>query len=137
MAVSAPVIFLINNISTMDFVQQVHHLYNLLEAGNPVEAMELYYHEEVAMQENEEKPRMGKAFCIQYEKGLMAQVEDFQARVLAQAINVEEEIVFTEMEIGFTRNAQRHLIREVSRQKWQDGQVISEKFYYKEVEVLG
>lgn len=135
--VPALVFYLTNEFSAMDFTQSVRHLYALLEAGNPVEAMELYYHDEVAMQENGEKPRLGKAFCLQYEKGLMAQVQDFEAKVLAQAINEATGTVFTEMEISFTQNGKRHLIREVSRQKWQDGKVLAEQFYYKEVEVLG
>ena len=115
----------------MNIAQQVSQLYALLEEGNPVRAMELFYHDNVTMQENDDEPRKGKAFCLQYESGLMASVKNFTVKILLQAINEESQSVFTEMEIAFTRNNVVHILNEVSVQTWKDGKVFSEKFYYK------
>lgn len=113
--------------------QKVKALYELVIQGATIEAMELFYAENVTMQENEQEPRVGKSFCIAHEQQLLKQMPDFKAHIVSQAIDPVREIVFTELDIRFTTgNNVLMNLKEVAVQQWQDGQVIREKFYYKD-----
>lgn len=113
--------------------QKVKALYELVIQGATIEAMELFYDENVTMQENEQEPRVGKSYCIAYERQLLKKMPDFSARVVSQAIDPVRQIVFTELDIRFTTGENVLMrLQEVSVQQWQDGQVIREKFYYKD-----
>ena len=113
--------------------QNVKKLFELATIGNTIQAMELFYADDVTMQENEEAPRIGKQFCLAHEKQLLENTKDVSIKVINQAIDFSQQVVFTEMEINFTtkKGVKLHL-KEISIQHWHEGQVIKEKFYYKD-----
>ncbi len=125
----------INKLDKMTTLQErVKSLNALLIRGETVKAMELFYAEDVSMQENEEEPRRGKEFCIAHERKNLGKVKDFQLVILNQAIDDVNEVVFTEMEVSFTiKGGPRMKIVEIGIQHWKGGLVSREKFYYKEV----
>ena len=121
----------------IDFKSQVIHLTRLIESGDPVQAMELFYHEEVTMQENQEPPRTGKQICIAQEKKHLSRVSSMSSKLINQAINPETQVVFSEWEIEFTNlEGKSFRLCEVSVQQWTKGLVIREQFYYKEIQLL-
>jgi S-ribosylhomocysteine lyase LuxS involved in autoinducer biosynthesis len=79
--------------------EKVNELNNLITTGNTVKAMELFYADDVEMQENNELPRKGKLFCINHEKENLQKVKNFVGKLLNQAIDNTNEIVFSEWEI--------------------------------------
>jgi hypothetical protein len=113
------------------FKEKVTHLNSLIESGETVRAIELYYHDAVSMQENEEPPRLGKTVNLAQEKKNVAAVKSANCTLLRQVIDEEQALVFSEWKLVFTYpNEETYQITEVALQEWKDGLVFKEKFYY-------
>ena len=106
----------------------------LLEKGETLEAMEQFLAENVTMHENEELPRIGKTVCIEHERNMLSRMDNLKIDILNQAINTQTGVVFTELDIRFTpKKGVPMKILEVSVQTWQNGKIMKDKFYYKEI----
>ena len=117
--------------------ENVKLLNNLITRNEMLEAMQRFYSEGITMQENEEELRQGKAFCIEHEKRNLERMTFVSNRLLNQAIDEEKQVVFGEWEFVFTnKKGQTFRLTEVSVQQWEDGFVIREKFYYKNIMAL-
>ena len=113
---------------------QVEKLNKLILAGNTLPAMELYYADDVEMQENEDPPRKGKLLCLEQEREALQQVTSLQCKLLNQAIDSVAQVVFSEWEFTIVNNNnQQHILREVSVQQWNEGKIVREKFYYQKI----
>lgn len=122
----------------MNLPQKVKEFSQLVVNGETLKAMELYYAESVTMQENEEAPRVGKKVCIEHENGILKTTKSVTARLLNQAIDEKNSVVFSEWEYTFTSHTGTTLIlTEISVQQWSDGLIAKEKFYYKEIQKIG
>lgn len=96
--------------------------------------MQLFYSDDVTMQENEEKPRVGKTVCITHEKENLSRTKNFSGRLLNQAIDISKQVVFSEWEFNFTTlEGTNYKLTEVSVQQWNEHQVVAERFYYKSI----
>jgi hypothetical protein len=109
----------------------VQTLNELILNDETVKAMELFYAHDVEMQENEDKPRKGKEFCIEREK-MTLDTFKIVSVLINQAIDEEKNVVFSEWELLITNKETGKTARrvEVSVQQWHDGLIESEKFYY-------
>jgi hypothetical protein len=115
-----------------DFSRRVQAFNQLALASKTVEAMETFYADDVEMQENEDEPRKGKAFCLEYEKQNLTKTKAVEFKLLHQVIDEKQELVFSEWQIDFTNNDdKRFLLKEAIAQHWKNGLVHREKFYYK------
>ena len=122
----------------MNLSEKVRELSQLIIKGETVKGMELYYAEAVIMQENEDEPRKGKSDCIEHEKGMLKKTRSNSARLLNQAIDALNGIVFSEWEYNFISHTGTNLkLTEVSIQQWIHGLIVKEKFYYKEIQKMG
>ncbi|MDI9340350.1 MAG: hypothetical protein QM534_07225 [Sediminibacterium sp.] len=109
-------------------------LNNLILNGETLKAIELFYSDNVSMQENEEIPRIGKRKCWDNEQQNLKNVKELKCKLLNQAINNKENVVFSEWEITITDKKDKKIrLTEVSVQHWNKGQIEKEKFYYKGV----
>ncbi|WP_018342528.1 hypothetical protein [Cytophaga aurantiaca] len=107
-------------------------LNNLISNGETLKAIELFYSDNVSMQENEEIPRVGKRKCWDNEQQNLKNIKELKCKLLNQAINNKENLVFSEWEITITdKNDKKNRLTEVSVQHWGKGQIEKEKFYYK------
>ena len=122
----------------MRFAEQVAALNTLIEAGKTVEAMEQWYADVVEMQENNDTPRVGKAACLAHERKNITKVRSVEARLLRQAMDAGQQLVFSEWKFTFTTH-QSHtfVLHEVSVQQWAYGHVIRERFYYQAASSTG
>lgn len=112
--------------------QQVQAFHELIEKGDTLQAMELYYADAVTLHENDEPLRVGKSACMAHEKKLLTQVSDLQIKVLHQAIDLVAEVVFSELDLFFVNGkGEKQRLHEVSVQHWQNGQIVKEQFFYK------
>jgi hypothetical protein len=110
---------------------KVNRLNKLIISGDILKAMELFYSNNVEMQENEEVPRKGKSNCLDTERSNLPKVKNVERKLLNQAINEEKNVVFSEWEILATaKDNCKFQLRQVSVQHWVDGQVVKEKFFY-------
>lgn len=114
--------------------ENIKLLNDLIIDNKTLEAMERFYAETVTMQENEEEPRRGKAFCIEHEKRNLERMTFVSSRLLNQAIDETKQVVFGEWEFIFSsKKGQTFRLTEVSVQQWENGFIIQEKFYYKDI----
>ena len=112
--------------------EKVNALNQLIISGDTIKAMEIFYSNDIEMQENEDIPRKGKSVCIDTERDNLQKVKSLVSNLLNQAIDEEKNIVFSEWEMLITyKDNSKLMLTEVSVQHWLDGQVSREKFYYK------
>lgn len=117
-----------------NLVNKISVLCQLILQGDTLKAMELFYADHVTMQENEDEPRVGKEICLEHERKNLKRVKSLESKLLRQAINTENQTVFTEWQYIFTTKDNKQLkLTEVSMQQWENEMIVHEKFYYKEV----
>ncbi|NHA05427.1 hypothetical protein G7092_16575 [Mucilaginibacter sp. HC2] len=109
----------------------------LITNDKTVQAMELFYSEEVELQENEATPTIGKQNCITREKFLLGKF-GLALVITKQAIDEVNQVVFSEYEMTITSLADQKLMyrTEISVQQWENGLIKKEKFYYNEAKPL-
>ena len=105
-----------------------------IQSGRILDAMTEFYHADAAMQENGKEPTVGLEANIEREKAFLAQVKDFHA-FDAVAIGIDGDgataTALIESRMEFTNHEDvRVVLEQVSVQKWVDGKVSHERFYY-------
>lgn len=115
----------------MNLKERVNALNALMLKGKIDEAFEQFYHPDVIRQENYDEPRVGKAFNWEYEKAAIAKVDEWhKIEVRDIALNEEDQVSMVVQFIEVSVDAKRFKREEVAVQKWKDGLIIHEKFYY-------
>jgi ketosteroid isomerase-like protein len=114
--------------------QRVEDMIGYIQGGRILEAMEEFYAENTAMQENGKEPTVGLAANIERERQFLAQVKDFHG-FGASAIGVDGQgdtaTALVESWMEFTnQEGQKIRLEQVSVQKWVDGKIAHERFYY-------
>jgi ketosteroid isomerase-like protein len=113
-----------------DLAARDRDLNEMLLAGKLTEALEKHYHEDVVMQENEEPPTKGKAANREREQVFLDNVKEVHG-VSMGAAAVGDGVSFSEWTLDFTlQDGQRVKLVQVAVRRWQDGLVISERFYH-------
>ena len=118
----------------MSFKPHLDALNQMLLEGRILEAFELYCHDDVVMQENNDPPRVGKAANHAYEKALAESIDTWNdIQIKAVTTNEEEGISMIVFYFDVTFKDGTHYSREqVTLQRWQDGKVMEERFYYQD-----
>lgn len=114
---------------------RVKQMIDFIGQGKILEAMDEFYAENVAMQENRKEPTVGLAPNIEREKEFLAQVKDFHG-FGATAVGIEggengTGKALVESWLEFTNHQdQRVKLEQVSVQQWENGNITHERFYY-------
>ncbi len=117
--------------NTDDFITQIHALNDLILRGSTLEAMQRFYADEVEMQENEDASKIGLELCLEHEKKNLDKVIRMKSQLLNQAIDYDNQIVMSEWQFIITdKKEQTFKLTEISVQKWRNGKVWQEKFYF-------
>lgn len=115
-----------NDIKTL-----ANDLASMIGEGKILEAFEKYYDENVTMQENDEAPRVGKAANRAYEEAFVHGIAEMHdGKILGVAVGENYSTIESFMDVTH-KDWGRIARSQVAVQHWQDGKVISEKFYYK------
>lgn len=108
----------------------VDGLVNMINDGKILEAFEKYYDENVIMQENEGEPRIGKEVNRAYEKAFVEGIIEFHsAKTLGIATGDNYSTIESFMDITH-KDWGRSARSQVAVQRWENGKIVSEKFYY-------
>lgn len=113
-----------------DLKTQVEELNQMILEGKILEAFEKFYAADVVMQDNDYPARVGKDVNRQYEEAFVGGLTAFRgAKVLNTIIGdgiavVEWWMDFTHKDYGDRNYTQ------VAVQRWKNGQIVEEKFYY-------
>ncbi|MGD1843538.1 MAG: SnoaL-like domain-containing protein [Thermonemataceae bacterium] len=115
----------------MTLKEKTQDIYNLLGQGKLLDAFDKYYGENVVMTEPT-GTRTGKAECRQYEENFLGMIKEFHG-LDVKAITSDEEngVVMHEtvMDVTF-QDGSRKQMEQVGVQKWEDGKIVHERFYY-------
>lgn len=108
----------------------VRELNQLIASGKIIEAMERFYDKNASMQENSGAPTVGLERNIEREKQFLAQVAQWIGYEV-KAVAAGPETAFIESTIDFVNtNGQRVHMEQVSVQRWKNGKIVHERFYY-------
>ncbi len=112
--------------------KQVRSFVELVTSGRSVEAIERFYAEDVTVFENRELARAGRSECAADERRhLAAQPDPPRMRAVHWAVNEADGVAFIEWLIRFTSSQGRPMrLEEVAVQKWENGLIVEERFYY-------
>ncbi|HEY9734724.1 MAG TPA: SnoaL-like domain-containing protein [Trichocoleus sp.] len=102
----------------------------LFFAGKAMEAFEKYYADHVVMQENENPATIGKEANRQRELDFFSKVTEFRGAEL-KAVAFGDDVIISEWFYDYTHaDWGVRAYHQVSVQRWQDGKVVHERFYY-------
>ncbi len=117
----------------MSCIENARELQQMLGQGQSLEAFEKFYHDDVTVTEVASgEVRKGKDAQRQAIQQWFGMVKEFHGGGCDSICSDEEHNVSTAetwMDIEF-QGGNRVKMSEVAVQKWQDGQIIDEKFYY-------
>ncbi len=105
-------------------------LNQMVLTGQAMEAFEKFYADDVEMQENSDPPAKGKDTNRQREIEFFSSIEQFHgAEVRGSAAG--DDISFAEwmMDVTF-KGGQRMKLEQAVVRRWNDGKIVSERFYY-------
>lgn len=109
---------------------RVQELIARVEAGRILEAIEEYYADDVAMQENTAPPTVGKAANARREAAFLANVKDVHEN-RAVAFVVEGDRAVIHWIFDFTaQDGRRYRMEQVASQTWRGDHIVHERFYY-------
>ena len=102
----------------------------LVLQGKAMDAFEKYYGEEVVMQENETPATIGKAANRQRELDFFSKVVEFRTAEV-KSVAYGDDVIISEWFVDYTHADWGKITHDqVSVQKWKDGKVVHERFYY-------
>lgn len=108
----------------------VHQLNQMISQGEIIEAFDLFYDDDVVMQENEENPIVGKAANRKREQDFFGAIIDFRG-MRPKNVAIANDIAMTEWELDYTHKEWGDKkYSQVAVQQWQSGRVVFERFYY-------
>ncbi len=111
-------------------LSMVTKLNQMLVDGQPLEAFEKFYHQDVIMQDNHNPPTIGKDANREREKNFYGSITELRRNTpLKVAIGNDTTMVewlmdFTHKEWGAV------LLHQVAVQVWKDEEIIKENFFY-------
>ncbi|MGM0580707.1 MAG: SnoaL-like domain-containing protein [Bacteroidota bacterium] len=115
----------------MTLREKTQDIYNLIGEGKLLDAFDKYYGENVVITE----PRgtwEGKAECRKHEEEFLGMIKEFHGMEV-KAITSDEEagVVMheTSMDVTF-QDGNRVNMEQVGVQRWEDGKIVHERFYY-------
>ncbi|MEM1166940.1 MAG: SnoaL-like domain-containing protein [Planctomycetota bacterium] len=114
-----------------ELTARINELQDYIKTGRILEAMDEFYDESIAMQENANPPTVGLAENTEREKQFLAQIKEFQ-RYEPLAVTVGDHATAVESVMEFI-NIEGHQVKleQVTVQRWNEaGKIVHERFYY-------
>ena len=112
--------------------ERIQEIYQMMNEGKALEAFDKYYDENVVMIEGDGNKREGKATNRKYEENFFAgvkQIHDGGTPFITNDESNNVTMVETWMDVEF-KDGNRMKLEQVARQKWNEGKIIEERFYY-------
>ncbi|GAA4321780.1 nuclear transport factor 2 family protein [Flaviaesturariibacter amylovorans] len=110
--------------------RSLNHLNQLVLEGKMMDAFEQYYHNDVAMQENNQPPTLGKDANRERELAFLGSITEFRGAAVKQ-LAVGDGVSFVTWQYDYThKDWGVRNYTQVSVQQWRDGRIIHEQFLY-------
>ncbi len=107
------------------------HIHQLLAKGQFVEAMEIYLHDDVELQEANDKAKKGKQFNVDFEQNFIDNdlAEFIRYDVKDVAVQGNNSFYTAEMELKLT-DGSTMLSEQAVATQWKDGKIYRERYYH-------
>jgi SnoaL-like polyketide cyclase. len=117
--------------NNMSYYNKAKDIYDMLAQGKMLDAFDKYYHKDVVMVEATGETRKGKAANLKFQEDFMGMIKDVHGSgINAITSNEKEATTMVESWMDITmKDGKRSMMEEVAVQKWEDGQIIHERFY--------
>ncbi len=103
---------------------------NLVLQGKAMEVFEKYYANDVVMQENENPATVGKEANRQRELEFFSKLIEFRGAEV-KAVAFGDDVIISEWFLDYSHaDYGKRTYDQVSVQRWKDGKVVHERFYY-------
>jgi hypothetical protein len=116
----------------MNHLKYAREMYDLIAQGKLMDAFEKYYHANVVMVEATGEERKGKAANRKFQNDFLGMIKEVNGTgVNSITENEKDNITMVEswMDVTF-KDGRRSKMEEVAVQKWEENQIIHERFYY-------
>lgn len=116
----------------MTCLENAMKLQQMIAEGKSMEALNELYHDDVVVVEGDGKVRNGKAAQIEAVKQWYGMVKEMNGGGLnSLTANEEAGVTCAETWVDITmQNGHQMKMEEVAVQKWKDGKIVHERFYY-------
>jgi hypothetical protein len=110
--------------------EKLNHLNQLILEGKAIEGFDLYYHDNVIMQENENAPTVGKEANRLREIDFFSSITEFRGASVT-AFAAGDNVSFAKWHFDYThKDWGVRKYTQVSVQHWKDGKIVKEQFFY-------
>ncbi len=110
--------------------ERLHALLRYIDEGRILEAMNEFYADDVAMQENTNPPTVGLAANIEREKQFLASVKEWKGSHF-KTVAVGGEVSFYEAVFDWiTTDGTLVHLEQVTVARWKEGRIVHERYYY-------
>lgn len=117
-------------ITTTNLRENFENIQRLVLQGKAMEAFETYYGDDIVMQENELPATVGKVANRNRELDFFSKVTEFRAMEV-KSVAYGNDLIISEWFVAYTHAEWGNVAHDqVSVQRWKDGKVIHERFYY-------
>ena len=111
--------------------KNLKHIFALLKEAKFIEAMNLYLHEDVILQEANGEAKQGKAFCVNFEQDFIDNelAEFVRYEVGNYAVKGNHSFYDSVMELKL-KDGSTMLSEQVVATEWKDGTIFRERYYH-------
>lgn len=116
--------------TTIDLHDRLEDLFAYIREGRIPDAINEFYAEDTAMQENGQPPTVGRKANLEREKQFLKTVKEWK-RFDVTAKGVGDDVTFYETVMDWiTTDGTPVHVEQVVVSKWQDGRIIHERYYH-------
>lgn len=123
--------------SDFDLAKRVDALNGMIQQGKIMEAMNEFYADDVVMGENDHPPHEGLAANLEREQRFVDQTEWFGLELKGVSLGDNLSMVQWWMDFHNKDYGSRMAFTQVAVQRWRDGKIVDERFYYSPTPVEG
>jgi len=109
---------------------RVEKLNSMVLEGKIMDAMNEFYADDVVMAENDNPPTVGLAANLEREQAFVNNTTWYGAEVKDVVVDGDTSMVQWRLDFHNVEYGPRLAFTQVAVQKWRDGKIIDERFYY-------
>jgi ketosteroid isomerase-like protein len=119
----------------MSTAESVKALIELVEQGKFLEAIERFYAPEATMQENLGPVRAGLPALLENERQVLARVVEIRLEKVGAVVVEGDRVVINWVFLITSAPGRTIRLDEIACQVWENGKIVSERFYYDPVQM--
>ena len=116
--------------NTTDLKHRVDTLNTMIQQGRIMEAMKEFYADNVVMAENDAEPTVGLAANLERELAFVNNTQWHGLELKDVVVDGDTSMVRWWMDFTNSDYGQRMAFTQVAYQRWEDGKIAEERYYY-------